>query len=265
MPNIHPNAFIDPTAQIGKDVHVSPFAVIHADVVIGDRCEIGSGAVLYEGTRLGEDVKIFNGASIGSPPQDLKYKGEKTILEIGDRTVVREFCTLNKGTSAHGKTSIGSDCLIMAYVHIAHDCIIGNNVILVNGVNLGGHIEIDDHAILGGLVAVHQFVKIGKFAFVGGGSLVRKDVPPFIRAAREPLKYIGINSIGLTRNQFQKSDIEEIKSIYQNLYFGGKNITEGLRHIDDVFQDSPSKRAILEFATRSKRGLITANEHAAED
>ena len=265
MSSIHPSAIIDPAAQIGAEVKVAPFAVIHGGVIIGDRCEIGSGAVIYGGTHLGDDVKIFNGASIGSPPQDLKYQGEQTILEIGDRTIVREFCTLNRGTISHGKTSIGADCLIMAYVHIAHDCIIGNNVILVNGVNLGGHIEIDDNAILGGLVAVHQFVKIGKFAFVGGGSLVRKDVPPFIRAAREPLKYVGINSIGLRRNHFQISDIEEIKAIYQNLYFGGKNISEGLRHIDDVFQESPSKRAILDFANRSKRGLITANEHAAED
>jgi len=209
---------IHPKAKIGKNVTIAPFVTIEEDVVIGDNSEIKASACIQNGTRMGEGCKVFPGAIVGSIPQDLKYKGEKTTLEIGNNVIIREYCTVNIGTNASGKTIVGDNCLIMAYVHVAHDCIVGANSILANCVNLAGHIEIGEKSILGGMTAVHQFVRIGAHSMISGGSLVRKDVPPYIKAAREPLSYTGVNSIGLRRRGFSEDQIHNIQDIYRLLY-----------------------------------------------
>ena len=229
----HPLAVIDPSAIIGKNVVIEPFAHIKSDVVIGDNSYIASHAVICEGARIGKNCSIFHGAVVSSIPQDLKYENEYATLEIGDNTIIREYCTLNRGTKASGKTVIGSNCLLMAYVHVAHDCIIGNHCVLANNVTLAGHIEVGDWAVLGGLTAVHQFVKIGVHAMVSGGSLVLKDVPPFVKVARNPLAYIGINSIGLHRRNFTQEQINHIQDMYRILFVQNNNITKGLE--TDIF------------------------------
>ena len=191
---------IHPKAKIGSNTTIGPFTVIEEDVIIGDNCQIGSNVCIYNGARIGNNCYIFNGASISATPQTKVILNEATTTEIGNGTVIREFCTINRGNKKFGgRTVIGENCLLMAYVHVAHDCIIGNDVILANNVTLAGHIEVGDWATLGGMVAVHQFVRIGEQTMIGGGSLVRKDVPPFVTAAREPLSYAGINTIGLRR------------------------------------------------------------------
>lgn len=249
-------AHIHADAQIGENVTIDPFAVIHADVVIGDNTHIHSHAIIHEGVQIGQGCQIFQGAAVGSIPQDLKFDGEKTRLVIGDHTVIREYCTLNRGTSAHGTTDIGEHCLLMAYVHVAHDCIIGDHCILVNNVNLGGHVEIGDHAILSAMSMVHQFVKIGSHAMISGGSLVRKDVPPFVKAAREPLSFVGVNSIGLRRRGYSAEQIHDIQEIYRILYLKGFNNTEAVQVIDDEVQQSASRDLVLDFMRKSDRGLI---------
>lgn len=248
--NVHPDA------QIGKNVHISPYVTIEADVVIGDNCWFGPNAVVLSGTRMGEGCKIHSGAVVGGDPQDLKYAGEKTTLEIGNNVTVREFATLNRGTSAAGKTVIGDNCLLMAYVHIAHDCIIGNNVIMSNSVNVAGHVEVDDYAILGGVTAVHQFVKIGKHVMIGGGSLVRKDVPPYVRAAREPLSYVGVNSIGLQRRGFDADVIKNIQDIYRTIFQKSGNVAHAIEEVNNQFTDSQAKSDILDFISNSERGIM---------
>lgn len=247
---------ISPKATLGQGVSVGAFACIEEDVVIGAGTTIGSNAVILRGTRIGENCKIFPGAVIGAEPQDLKFAGEYTTLEIGDNTTIREFCTINRGTTASGKTVVGSNCLLMAYVHVAHDCIVGNNVILANNVNLAGHVEVGDHAILGGLVAVHQFVRIGAHVMVGGGSLVRKDVPPFVKAAREPLSYIGVNSIGLTRRGFSQGTIDEIQEMYRCVFLKSISISKSLENIEHDFKHSAEKDIIVSFIKNSERGLM---------
>ena len=214
----HSTAIVDPNAKIGDDVTIGPFSVIEAGVSIGDRTTVGNNVTISSGTRIGKDCKIFHSASIGAIPQDLKYNNEETFLYIGDRTVIREFVSINKGTSALGKTEIGSDCLLMASVHVAHDCVVGNNVIMSNLTTLGGHVNIDDWVILSGGVLVHQFCNISKHAFIGAGALVTQDVPPFILAAGSPIEYSGINSVGLKRRGFSINERKELKSIYK-MYF----------------------------------------------
>lgn len=253
---VHKLSIVDPKAQIGKNVTISPFAMISGDVVIGDNCWIGPFASIQDGTRMGKNCKIFQGAIVGSIPQDLKFEGEESILEIGDNVIVREYCTLNRGTKAGYRTSIGSDCLLMAYVHVAHDCIIGNHVILANNVTLAGHIEIGDYAVLGGLTAVHQFVKIGKHSMIGGGSLVGKDVPPFVKASRDPLSYAGVNTVGLSRRGFTPEQQQLIADIYRLIFVKGGNISQSVNNITEQFVDSPEKNAILDFISRSERGLM---------
>lgn len=254
--SIHKLAHVDPGAKIGKNVTIEAFAVVEGDVEIGEGSSIGSHAIINNGARIGKNCKIFSGASVASIPQDLKFGGEKTTLEIGDNTVIREYCTLNRGTSAHGRTTIGSNCLLMAYVHVAHDCIIGENVVLVNSVNLGGHIEIGDHAIIGGMSAIHQFVKIGKHVMISGGSLVRKDVPPYVKAAREPLSYVGVNSIGLRRRGFTNKEINHIQQIYRLLFVKGYNTRDAIRVIETTIDASPHRQAVLQFLTAADRGLM---------
>jgi len=208
------------------------------------------------GVRIGKNCRIFPGAVIGAEPQDLKFRGEYSTVEIGDNTTIREFVTVNRGTSAKGKTIIGNNCLLMAYVHVAHDCIVGNNVILVNSTQLAGEVIIDDFVILGGMSAVHQFVHIGSHVMLSGGSLVRKDVPPYIKAGREPLAYVGINSIGLRRRNYSNEKIREVQEIYRYIYQKGLNISQAVEIIEAEMPASPERDEVLLFIKDSKRGII---------
>lgn len=254
-------SYIHPEAQIGENVRISPFCYIDKDVVSGDGTWLGPNVTIFEGARIGKDCKIFPGAVISGIPQDLKFAGEPTTAEIGDRTTIREYVTINRGTSYANKTIVGSDCLLMAYVHVAHDCILGDSVILANNVNLAGHVMVEDWAILEGLVAVQQFTKIGAHSFIAGGSLVRKSVPPFVKAAREPLSYAGINAIGLKRRAFTQETINHIQDIYRILYVKGDNISKALSLIDDQIQDSKEKAQILKFISSAEFGIIRGFQH----
>jgi UDP-N-acetylglucosamine acyltransferase len=247
---------ISPNAKIGKNVTIGPFTVIEEDVVIGDNCWIGNNVTILNGARIGDNCHIFPGAVVSAIPQDLKYKGERTTLNIGNNVTIRECCTLNRGTSAANTTIIGDNCLLMAYVHVAHDCLIAENCILANNVTLAGHIEIDKYARLGGMVAVHQFVRIGEHTMIGGGSLVRKDVPPFVTAAREPLSYAGINSVGLRRAGFSKGEMHHIEDIYRVLFVRGLSTRKALSIIEDEIMPSAYRTQILDFARGAKRGLM---------
>jgi len=247
---------IDPKATIGNGVTIEPFAYVAGDVVIGDGTWVGPNAVIYDGARIGKSCRIFNGASISAIPQDLKFNGERTTVEIGDNTTVREFATLNRGTSSKGKTVIGKDCLIMAYAHVAHDCIIGDHVIMVGYSGIAGEVEVGDWAILGGGTVVHQFARIGSHAIIGGGSKVRIDVPPYIKADREPLSFMGINSVGLERRGFTKDKIHEIHEIYRALYNMGKNFSQALEFIEGSFPSTSERDYILAFVRNSERGVI---------
>ena len=251
-----PLAYVHPDAKIAESVIIEPFATINDDVVIGEGTTIGSSATIMPGVRIGKNCHIFPGAVIGAVPQDLKFRGEYSTVEIGDNTTIREFVTINRGTAAKGKTVVGSNCLLMAYVHVAHDCIVGNNVILVNNTQLAGEVIVDDFAILGGMVAVHQFVRVGSHVMLSGGSLVRKDVPPYIKAGREPLSYVGINSIGLRRRNFSNEKIREVQEIYRYIYQKGLNISQAVEIIEAEMPASPERDEVLLFIKDSKRGII---------
>ena len=241
---------------IGDRVHIESGASLHGGIVVGDDCWIGSNATIHDGARLASKVRIFPGAVISAIPQDLKFVGEKTTLEIGENTVVREFATLNRGTTYRGKTVIGKNVLIMAYVHIAHDCQIGDHVILVNNVNLAGHVEIEDWAILEGLAAVQQFVRIGRHAFIAGGSMVRKNVPPYVKAAREPLSYAGVNSIGLRRRNFSNEQIQAIQDVYRSIFLSGMNTTQALDFVETELPPTEERDIIITFIRKATRGII---------
>ncbi len=249
-------SYIHPEAKLGENVKVEPFSTVYENVEIGDGTWIGPNVTIFPGSRIGKNCRIFPGAVISGIPQDLKFSGEETIVEIGDNTTIRECVTVNRGTTDKMKTAIGSNCLLMAYVHVAHDCIIGNNVIIANSVNLAGHVEIEDFTILEGLVAVQQFVKIGAHSFITGGSLVRKNVPPFTKAAREPLQYIGINSVGLRRRGYSNERVLEIEDIYRTLYVKGHNVTNALAIIEHEAPASAEKEQILNFIRESKDGIM---------
>lgn len=249
-------ASIHPGAKIADNVIVEPFTSIAGNVEIGEGTWIGSNVTIMEGATIGENCKIFPGSVISAIPQDLKYKGEETYVHIGSNTVIRECVTVNKGTSALGYTKIGNNCLIMATVHIAHDCIVGNNVVLANNVALAGHVEIDDYAVLGGLSPVHQFTKIGKHAMIAGGTLVRKDVPPYVKAARNPISYAGINSIGLRRRGFKSEKIKEIQSIYRILFQQKLNVSQSLQVIEAEMAATPERDEIIQFINESSRGIM---------
>jgi UDP-N-acetylglucosamine acyltransferase len=253
---ISPLAYVHPKAQIGNNVTIEPFAVIYENVVIGDNTWIGPNAVIYSDTTIGNGCKIFNGASVGAISQDLKYKGEPTTTVIGNNTVIRECVTIHKGTTDRNTTKVGDNCLLMAYVHVAHDCLIGNNVIIANSVNLAGHITIQDHVIIEGTVAAQQFITIGAHAFVAGASLVRKDVPPYIRVAREPLQFIGVNTIGLARRGFSKESITQIEDIYRTIFVRGHSVSKALEIVDTEIADSDVKKEILSFIKNSKDGIV---------
>lgn len=251
-----PLAYIHPEAKIANNVVIEPFSTIHKNVVIKEGTWIGPNVTIMEGARIGRNCKIFSGAVIAAVPQDLKFAGEETTVEIGDRTVIRECVTVNRGTVDRHKTSVGDDCLLMAYVHIAHDCAIGERCILANAVQVAGHVMVGEYAFIGGMSAVHQFVKIGAHAMISGGSLVRKDVPPFVRAAREPLGYSGINSIGLRRRGYSNEKINEIQEIYRMIYLSGMNNTTALDQIEITMNPSRERDEILRFMHSSERGIM---------
>ena len=251
-----PLAYVHPGAKIARNVVIEPFTTIHNNVIIGDGTWIGSNVTIMEGARIGKNCRIFPGAVISAIPQDLKFENEDSLAIIGDNTTIRECATINRGTKAFGKTVIGNDCLIMATAHVAHDCIIGDHVIIVNGVTLAGHVEIGDYAIIGGLPGVHQFIHIGMHAMISGGSLVRKDVPPFTKAAKEPLSYIGINSIGLRRREFSTEKIREIQNIYRILYQKNNNTTQALRIIEAEMDATPERDEVITFIKNSQRGIM---------
>jgi len=252
-----PLAYIHPEAKIAQNVVIEPFTTISKNVVIAEGTWIGPNVTIMEGARIGKNCKIYPGAVISAAPQDLKYKGEPSTVTIGDNSVIRECVTINRGTALDkNDTKIGDNCLVMAYVHIAHDCIIGNNVIIANAVQLAGHIEVQDHVFIGGTTAVQQFVKIGAHVMISGGTLVRKDIPPFVKAAREPLAYAGVNSIGLRRRGFTNEKIAEIQEIYRTLFLSGLNYTAALDKIELVMAPSAERDDILNFFRTSERGVI---------
>ncbi|MBE9512149.1 MAG: acyl-ACP--UDP-N-acetylglucosamine O-acyltransferase [Bacteroidetes bacterium] len=248
--------YIHPDARIGKNVVIEPFSYIAGDVKIGDSTWIGPNVTIMSGARIGRKCRIFPGAVISAIPQDLKYTGEESTAEIGDNTTIRECVTVNRGTKVAYKTVVGNNTLLMAYVHIAHDCVVGNNCILVNSVGLAGEVIIDDWAILGGATVVHQYVNIGGHVMIGGGSKVRKDVPPYVRVDRDPLTYLGINSIGLTRRNFSKEKIEEIHNIYRWIYQKGLNYSQAMEKIENEMPATPELDYILSFIKKSERGII---------
>ena len=251
-----PLAYIHPEAKVAKNVVIEPFTSIDKNVEIGEGTWIGSNVIIMEGARIGKNCSIFPGAVIAAVPQDLKFKGEDTLAVIGDKTTIRECVTINRGTSDRQLTKIGNNCLIMAYCHIAHDCFVGDNCIFSNNSTLAGHITIGDHVILAGLVAVHQFSTIGDHAFIAGGSLVRKDVPPYVKAAREPLSYVGINSVGLRRRGFASEKITEIQNIYRTLYQKKMNNSQAVDIIEAEMIASPERDEILQFIRNSQRGIM---------
>jgi UDP-N-acetylglucosamine acyltransferase len=253
---ISPQANVHPSARIGKNVTIEPFAYVAADVVIGDDSWIGPNVTIFDGARIGNGVRIFPGAVISAIPQDLKFSGEQTTAEIGDHTTIREMVTLNRGTAALGKTVVGSHCLLMAYVHIAHDCMVGNHAILANSVNLAGHVTIDDWAILEGYVGVSQFVRIGAHSFIAGQTGVRKNVPPFTRAAREPLSFVGVNSVGMKRRGFDQESVNVVQDLYRILYNKGYSTRNALDIIEKEIPSNKLKDEILDFIKASDKGIM---------
>ncbi|MFT4521548.1 MAG: UDP-N-acetylglucosamine acyltransferase [Bacteroidia bacterium] len=253
---IQPLAYVNPEAKIANNVVIEPFVTVHKNVTIGEGTWIGSNVTIMEGARIGKNCRIFPGAVISAIPQDLKFDGEESTVLIGDNVTIRECVTINRGTYATRTTKIGDSCLLMAYVHVAHDCIIGDNVVLANSVQLAGHVEINNFAIIGGLSAVHQFVKIGDHVMVSGGSLVRKDVPPFTKAAREPLSYEGVNSIGLRRRGYSPEKISEIQEIYRMLYLRGLNNAKALAKIEAEMPATRERDEIISFIKSSDRGIM---------
>lgn len=253
---IHNLAFVNPEAKIGENVSIDPFAVIHNDVEIGEGTWIGSNVTVYPGARIGKNCKIFPGAVISAVPQDLKFDGEETHVIIGDNTTIRECVTLNRGTKDKFKTAVGSSCLIMAYSHLAHDCIVGNNVIIANGVQVAGHVTIQDYARIGGLSAIHQFGLVGRNVMIEGGSMVSKDVPPFVKAGRYPLTYEGVNAVGLRRAGFSNEKITEIQDIYRVLFVHNNNLSKALTIAENQFAPSAERDEILSFIRNSERGVL---------
>jgi len=249
-------AHIHPSAQIGKDVKIDPFVFIDEGVQIGDGTHIMTHAVILKNTTVGKSCTIFPQAILGAIPQDLKFDGEDTTVTIGDHTTIRECVTVNRGTKDKWKTVVGSHCLLMAYSHIAHDCILGDHVIIANAVQLAGHVEIGDYAIIGGMAAAIQFSKIGAHAYIAGGTEIVKDIPPFIKAGRSPLSYVGINSVGLQRRGYTSEKINGILEVYRSIYMRGMNITQALEFIEKELPDTPEKNEIARFIRESRKGIV---------
>ena len=253
---IHQLTAVDPRAKIGKNVTVEPFTTIGANVTVGSDTWIGPNVTIMENVKIGKNCKIFPGTVIGAVPQDLKFDGEDTQTIIGDETTIRECVTVNRGTKALGFTKIGDNCLIMATSHIAHDCVIGDHVIIVNGCGIAGHVEIGDFTVMGGLSAVHQFGKIGKHVMISGGTLVRKDIPPYVKVAREPMSYAGINSVGLRRRGFTNDKIFEIQKIYRAIFQMKMNVSQAVSHIEKEMLPTAERDEILQFIQNSPRGIV---------
>lgn len=253
-PAIHPTAVVDPAAELAPAVQVGPYAIIGPNVFVGERTQVGPHAYLARDTEIGPDCVIGKGAVLGTDPQDLKYEGEETRLVVGARTTVREFATLNRGTRASGLTRVGDDCLIMAYAHVAHDCVIGNHVILANAVQMGGHVQIGDWAIVGGLCALHQFIRIGTHAMLGGASRVPKDIPPFTRAAGHPCRLYGLNSVGLQRRGFSEEARRDLKRAYRALFASHANLSQAIETLRRS-PLSPEVERLVAFVESSERGV----------
>lgn len=251
-----PLAYIHPSAKIAPSVVIDPFVTIDQNVEIGEGTRIGSNVTILEGARIGKNCTIFPGAVVGAIPQDLKFRGEETLAVIGDNTTLRECVTVNRGTASKGKTVVGNNCLIMAYSHVAHDCTVGNNVIISNATQLAGEVVVDDFAIIGGGTLVHQFCHLGSHVMIQGGALINKDVPPFVKAAREPISYAGVNSIGLRRREFSSDTIREIQDIYRYLYLSGLNVSDAVARIEAELPATPERDEIIMFVRNSKRGII---------
>ncbi|MSR35537.1 MAG: acyl-ACP--UDP-N-acetylglucosamine O-acyltransferase [Gemmatimonadetes bacterium] len=255
---VHATALIDRGAQLGRGVVVGPYSIVGPGVVVGDGTSIGPHVLVERDTELGTDCRIANGAVLGTDPQDLKYKGERTTLVVGDRTVVREYATINRGTAASGRTAIGSDCLLMAYTHVAHDCEIGNHVVLSNAVNMAGHVVIEDWVVVGGITGIHQFVRIGAHAFVGGASRITQDVPPYVRVSGNPPKVYGLNSVGLDRRGVSPEVRGGLKAAYRLLFQSGLNVSQGLERAEAEVEQMPEVRHLLTFIRSSARGITVA-------
>ena len=253
---IHPHTYIHHNAKVATNVKIDPFSVIHQNVEIGEGTWIGSNVTIMDGARIGKNCRIFPGAVIAAIPQDLKFNGEKTSVEIGDHVTIRECVTINRGTNDRMTTRVGEHTLIMAYVHLAHDCLVGSHCIIANAVNMAGHVVVGDHAVIGGMSAVHQFVHIGAHVMISGGSLVRKDVPPYVKAGREPLSYAGINSIGLRRRGYSNEAITAIQDIYRILYVSGLNTTDALARIEAEMPATSERDEIILFIQNAKRGIM---------
>ena len=259
--SVHPLALVDKKAQLGENVIIGPSAIIGDDVVIGDGSTIGPCAIIQNGTRLGRECKVASFAVVGGPPQDLKYKGESTLIEIGEKCDIREYVTLNRGTIETGKTVIGSHCLFMANAHVGHDCIVGDHCILANSVALAGHVTLDNWVIIGGLTPVHQFVHIGDHTMVGGGYRVTKDVPPYIRAGREPMVFEGLNSVGLRRRGFSREAIDIIDKAYFLIYQSNLNVSQAVVRIKEEVEQTAEIQSIINFIATCKRGIIPGPSH----
>lgn len=243
-------------AKIGNNVNIGDFTTVYEDVEIGDNCNIYGNVTIFPGARIGSGVTIFPGAVVAAIPQDLKFRGEYTNAFIGDGTTLRECVTVNRGTAAKGKTVVGKNCLLMAYTHIAHDCVVGNRVVISNASQIGGEVQIDDAAVIGGGSLIHQFCHLGRNIMLQGGALVNKDIPPFVKAAREPISYVGLNSIGLHRNNFSEEDIKIIADTYRLLYLSDLNVTNAVKLIMERIPESPYRDEIVDFINNSQRGVI---------
>lgn len=254
---IHPTALVDSKAELGADVEVGPYAFVGPDCVVGDGCVIQMRAVLEEHVTLGPRVTVGIGTVLGGRPQDLKFQGEVTRVEIGEGTTLREYLTINRGTSESFVTSVGKHCFLMSYVHLAHDCHLGDGVIISNGTQLAGHVKVDDRAIISGLCAVHQFAKIGRHAFVGGMSRVSKDIPPFVKAVGNPVKLYGLNTVGLQRSGFPENVVSELKKAYRLFFRSDVNISQALKKAEADLQPFPEVQAFVAFVEESGRGVVT--------
>ena len=253
---IHRTALVDPGAHLGTDVMVGPYAIIGPNVTIGDRSQIAAHAVIERDTRMGAEVKVGYGSILGADPQDLKYRGEETWVEVGDQTTIREYCTINRGTPATGRTTVGRRCFIMTYVHIAHDCVVGNDVILANSIQMAGHVTVDDRAIISGLVPIHQFVRVGTYAFIGGGSRVNQDVPPYTKAVGNPVHLYGLNSVGLQRAGFGAEVKLALKKAYRLVFNSHLTVSQGIARARAELPAVPEVETFLRFIEASQRGVL---------
>lgn len=254
-PRVHPSAIVDPSAVLGREVEIGPFAIVGPGSVVGDRCRLGPHATLERNVRLGPGVRVGQGSILGGDPQDLKYGGEETWVEVGEGTVIREYATINRGTLATGITSVGSGCFVMSYVHLAHDCHVGDGVIIANGTQLAGHVTIQDRATLSGLVAIHQFTTVGCFAFIGGCSRVNQDIPPFVKAVGNPIELYGLNSIGLQRAGFPAETVTALKRLYRLFFNSELNFSQAIDRARTELPSLPEVEQFLEFVSSSQRGV----------